>query len=106
MSTGLTLNVGDTVTISATGTVTYTFGGPLVSPDGIGPTTAADYGLAPPPVSGTSRISPIGTGPWQFVGSGPTIITASTPGLLRLAVNDSLYSDNTGGFTVPITPNP
>ena len=46
----------------------------------------------------------IGTGPWQFVGTGPTVLTATSAGDLEFGINDNGYNDNTGAFYVSVSP--
>ena len=48
------------------------------------------------------RIGP--DGPWQFIGEGPTSLTATTHGFLELAMNDDFYGDNGGNITATIIP--
>jgi hypothetical protein len=85
-----TLNPGQQVTISADGLVQYGVG--TSGPDGIGPAGPQDLDPTLPTISLIGRI---GSGPWQLIGSGPTVLTAGMAGgLLELAVNDSWYDDN------------
>ncbi|TPW16714.1 MAG: hypothetical protein FD129_650 [bacterium] len=75
--------------------------------DAAPPSGGLDCGVAPfilmCPVPGISLIGKIGDGPWEFVGSGPTTLTAAQAGFLEFAVNDSFYGDNGGGWNVTIT---
>lgn len=101
VDTGLFLEAGDAVTINATGTVSW-FNAGASPPDG-GLIGCQDVFLAPCPTPGISLIARIGTGAWQFVGSGPITLTAGNAGFLELAVNDSYYGDNGGSFEVHVS---
>jgi hypothetical protein len=102
VNTGLFLNAGSQVTVSATGHVSwYGPGLGAASPDGALP-WQSDF-LAPAPLAGISLIARIGTGPWQLVGAGPTTLTAAVAGTLQFAINDSYYGDNAGAFAVSVT---
>ncbi|MEL6868369.1 MAG: LamG-like jellyroll fold domain-containing protein [Pseudomonadota bacterium] len=98
------LAAGEQVSITATGFVQI---GPSpgfqpTSPDGSSsPCNATCLLPTAPPASLVGRI---GSGPWQFVGAGPTILTAATTGDLELAINDNGYNDNSGAFYVTVTP--
>ncbi len=105
---GFTLQ-GETVTITGAGK-TSCGGGPdncVFTPDGIlldnntGPYTADGSFLAPGlPIM--SLIARVGTsGPWTFIGAGPT--TLSGTGDIYFAVNDNYFPDNAGGFTATIS---
>jgi hypothetical protein len=103
--TGVTLNAGDTLGITATGQV-------YVDPsDAQGPggdpscTPAANYStesatFPAPNLACWSLVARIGTGPPFEVG-GSTSVTA-TSGELYLGVNDGDFSDNSGSWTVRI----
>jgi hypothetical protein len=103
VNSGVFLYVGDSLSITATGTVSWYNAG-AASPGGaLG--CQGDF-LAQCPVPGISLIARIGSGPWQFVGSGPTLLTAATPGVVEFAVNDNDYGDNGDGWSVTVTPQP
>jgi len=98
------LAAGEQVTVTATGFVQIgpgpTFG--PVTPNGSGPPCPANCLLpGAPPASLVARID---GGSWQFVGEGPTVLTASSAGDLELAVNDNGYNDNIGAFYVTVSP--
>lgn len=101
-STGLVLN-GDSVTVTATGTVCpgtgWCFGpGGDASVD----TTQSGFGgFVAPGAPGWGLVGRVGSGPWVQVGSGPT--TLSGTGELVFAVNDDLFWDNAGSFTVTVS---
>ena len=109
--TGIDLRTGDSVTITATGTVTAGRRAGVVSPDGgrVGfGSIAGTY-----PVAGAGVGALIGyirltngqiTQPFA-VGSQQTI-TAPVDGRLFLLINDDNYSDNSGSFSVRISYNP
>lgn len=92
---GGTLEAGQQVVVMGSGSVNR----------GIGPNVTADGDGVPCPVtcvaSGLSQIAlvaRVGSGPWQFVGRGPTVITAASAGRLEFAVNDDGHTDNSGAF--------
>ncbi len=98
-----TLALGQTVTVSATGGVTW-YSGPETSDANGGPVgTSPDFlDQSLPAISLVARIS---GGTWQFVGTGPTVLGGpGISGVIEFAVNDSDYSDNGGSFTVTIQP--
>jgi hypothetical protein len=107
VSAGLALNAGDSVTITATGGVSW-YGDPNNPPEFAGPNGAASIPwqpafIAASPTQGISLVARIGAGPWQFVGAGPTTLVASVAGDLQFAVNDSFYGDNGGEWIATIS---
>ncbi len=116
VSTGVNLSAGSSVTLTATGQVIV--GGSNPGPYGPSGTGSAgtywpQWRFLATSVNQFSLVARIGTGPWQYVGPGPTTVTAAVAGELQLAVNDSQYSDNSGWFDVTIggtissvSPNP
>ena len=101
VNTGLVLKKGQTVTVTATGTVCYFPTGPLcVSPEGdLGVNTSTGFVL--PGATGIALIGRVGSGPWVEIGSGP--MPLSGKGELVFAVNDIYFPDNTGSFEVTVT---
>jgi hypothetical protein len=100
MRTGLYLIAGDTVRLTATGTVNTLppASGNNASPDGNPFPCTADCLL--PSAHFGALIGRIGEhGPWFFVGSSLTFFANET-GMLYLAVNDTIHSNNIGQFTV------
>jgi hypothetical protein len=100
-STGLVL-AGDSVTVSATGTV-CPWTGSCFGPDGDASvdTTQSGYGgFVAPGAPAWGLVARVGGGAWVQVGSGPT--TLSGTGELVFAVNDDLFWDNAGSFTVTV----
>ena len=96
------LTLGQQVAITATGLVQRGDGFAPNGPngDGIGcPGTCLAPGL-----STMALVARVGTGPWQFVGSGPTVFTATTAGTLQFGINDNLFADNTGALQVALGP--
>jgi hypothetical protein len=103
---------GQIVRLTATGGVTW-YSGPDVAAPGGAPIGTSDDFLAPT-LPAISLIARIGSGPWQFVGAGPTQLGGpGESGNLEFAVNDSSYGDldwtapddaNGGGFSVTVTP--
>ncbi len=101
VNSGIFVNAGGQVTISATGSVD--FGGLIYGPNGSGGGTARPEFLATS-ASEWSLVGRIGSGPWQAIGAGPTTLTAGSAGALQLATNDSWYGDpNTGDFFAAVT---
>jgi hypothetical protein len=101
-STGLVLN-GDSVTVTATGTVCPGTGW-CFGPDGdasVDTTQSGFGGFVAPGAPGWGLVGRVGSGPWVQIGSGPT--TLSGTGELVFAVNDDLFSDNAGSFTVTVS---
>ena len=98
-----TLAPGQVVTASATGMVTW-FNGPNTS-DPNGGLIGTHGQFLDQTLPGISLVARINGGPWQFVGTGPTILGGpGLSGVIEFAVNDSDYSDNGGSFTVAIQP--
>jgi len=103
-STGLVLTTGMTVTVTAASAVCPFGGGFCPGPDGYVPwdtTTSAYGGFVLPGAPAWGLVGKVGSGPWVQVGSGPTALTGT--GELVFAVNDDLFSDNAGGFTVTVS---
>lgn len=103
VDTGLVLQNGQSVAVTATGSVCYRVGS-CVGPDGDATkdTTQSPYnGYLLPGAPGWGLVGRVGTGPWTQVGSGPR--TLSGTGELVFAVNDDLYRDNTGSFSVTVS---
>lgn len=100
VNTGLVLRKGDSVTVTATGTVCY-FPGLCVDPDGDPSLDTTTGGFVLPGAPGIGLIGRVGKGPWVYVGSGP--MTLSGRGVLVFAVNDTWFPDNTGSFTVTLS---
>ena len=99
---GGTLAIGEQVSITATGFVGRDATRPLDTPNGSAPNPCGTCFLTSAPA--ISLVARIGNGPWQFVGAGPTVLTATSAGDLEFAVNDSYLLDNTGAFYVTVTP--
>lgn len=105
VDTGLVLESGQSVTVTATGAV-CPFGNSIVcvGPDGepsIDTTQSAYGGFVLPGAPAWGLVGRVGNGPWVQVGSGPTTLSGS--GVLEFAVNDDLFTDNTGSFTVTVS---
>jgi len=103
VDTGVVLKQGKPVTVTATGEFCPGTGY-CAGPDGSGSwnsldTTYGGFTLPGAPVYGL--LARVGSAPWVHVGSGPTTLAGEGP--LVFAVNDDLYIDNAGGFTVTVT---
>jgi hypothetical protein len=104
LSSGLVLTNGPRVTVTATGVVCASFNNLCVSPDGnpSADTTQSSFGgFVLPGAPAWGLIGRVGSGPWVQVGSGPNRLSGT--GELVFAVNDDLFSDNTGGFMVTVS---
>jgi hypothetical protein len=103
-STGLVLTSGMSVTVTASGAV-CPFGDSFCpGPNGYAPwnTTTSGYGgFVLPGAPAWGLVGRVGGGPWVQVGTGPT--TLSGTGELVFAVNDDLFVDNAGSFTVTVS---
>jgi hypothetical protein len=101
-STGLVLD-GDSVTVTAAGTFCPGTGscfGP--GGDASVDTTHSGYGgFVAPGAPAWGLVARVGAGAWVQVGDGPT--TLSGTGELVFAVNDDLFWDNAGSFTVTVS---
>ncbi len=103
-----TLAAGQQVTITATGLVNR--GGDTADDTPNGGATCDALGYAGclngslPSLALLARVVNASfTGPWQFVGVGPTVITAPAAGFLEFGVNDNAFTDNTGAFTATVS---
>jgi large repetitive protein len=116
-STGVTVSPGDTVTISASGTVSVGNSDPNfqgLSPAGnLHENTAANGNGCLPDYPGANGF-PLGSRPcWSLIGNigggAPfyvgtnTSFTASTGGVLFLGINDNNLPDNSGSWTATVT---
>jgi hypothetical protein len=103
-ATGIMLNAGDTVSISATGAIKIASGDVARSPAGE-PTCVAGPAFTVPGLPCFSLVGRIGTGPAFPVGTGPTTISATEAGELLLGVNDDVntFGDNSGSWSVTAT---
>lgn len=102
--TGLVLQPGQVVTVTASGGV-CPFGdsycpGPDGNP-GVDTTSLAFGGFPLPGAPAWGLVGRVGSGPWVQIGHGPT--TLSGTGAVAFAVNDDLLSDNAGSFTVTVS---
>ena len=98
---------GQSVVVSANGSVSIG-PGEFYSPQGSACFRCFDFGGFQAPYIGNpwGLIGRIGTsGPWFFIGSGPTAIPSGS-GVLHLAVNDNVYDDNGGFWNVAVTTTP
>lgn len=102
VTTGLVLETGQSVTVAATGTVCA--GLACVGPDGTSSwnTNVSSFGgFVLPGAPAWGLVGRVGSGPWVQVGSGPTTLAGT--GAVQFAVNDDLFGDNRGSFTVTVT---
>jgi hypothetical protein len=104
VSTGLVLQPGQQVEVTATGemcpwgiALAYCLG-----PDGNASWATTDSwygGYLLPGAPAWGLVARVGAGPWMHVGSGSTL---SGAGEIVFAVNDDLFPDNTGNFVVDV----
>jgi hypothetical protein len=117
VSTSVSVLSGDSITITASGSAGYGYEGaapcagyPATYPDGSRYLGSTNCGPKDDPNAALSGgaigllIARIGGGPWFAVGTSATF-TASAYGTLVVAYNDSVYSDNTGSYSVTVTDN-
>jgi hypothetical protein len=99
--TGLVLEDGQQVTVTATGTMCPWGTAYCVGPDGNSAWATTDSwygGYLLPGAPAWGLVGRVGNGPWVHVGSGPT--TLSGTGEVVFAANDDLFPDNTSNFVV------
>lgn len=105
VSTGLVLQPGEQVEVTATGAM-CPWGVALdycVGPNGDASWATTDSwygGYLLPGAPAWGLVARVGAGPWMHVGSGPA--TLSGVGEIVFAVNDDLFPDNTGHFVVTV----
>jgi hypothetical protein len=105
VDTGFVLANGETVTVTATGSLCpFGAGGPCFGPGG-NPgwdTTSSSYGgFVLPGAPAWGLVGRVGSGSWVQIGSGPT--TLSGTGSVQFAANDDFFADNAGGFSVTLS---
>lgn len=106
VSTGIVLTAEKWAVVTATGSVNLCAPGSCNNdPDGGNPGNSPSGSLVPNSPFGCLAAR-VGSGAWECIGSGPTVLWGN--GELQLAVNDSFvspgvgYEDNTGEFDVAI----
>jgi hypothetical protein len=104
VNTGLVLQQGQVVTVTATGAVCPFGDSYCPGPDGNASvnTTSSSFGgfvLRGAPAWGL--VGRVGSGQWVQIGDGPTSLSGT--GVLVFAVNDDLLVDNVGSFNVTVT---
>ena len=102
--TGFTVKPNAPVTVTGAEAV-CPFGGNSFCPGPDGypfDTTSSSFGgFVLPGAPAWGLVGRVGNGPWVQVGGGPTTLEGS--GELVFAVNDDLFSDNTGSFTATVS---
>ena len=99
VDTGINVQAGDTVTITADGTIRFARDGGAVSAAGVGSGRVDGAPMPNAPVGGL--IARFGTSAPVFIGESRTI-RAPRAGRLFLGVNDNYFDDNTGQFNVTV----
>ena len=108
VDTGVFVNIGDSVSITASGTVYLSGTDPGKTPAGVAGCVATDNdSIHPGPFLGPgltcwSLIGRVGNNPAFEVGTG-TSFTATSSGELNLSVDDNYFPDNRGSWTATIT---
>jgi len=99
---GITVKKGDRVSFRATGQIQYVqTQGEVAGPDGNDAVRRPDYPVTAMPVGGLiGRVG--GSGPFP-IGSNAQPIVMPADGRLMLGVNDNVWTDNSGFFSVVIT---
>jgi len=106
LDTGIHAQKGTTITIQATGTVTWgppglAEGTNVVGPNGTRPPYEQDAALFPIPKAGIgSLVMRVGTVKYA-VGADDTV-NVEEPGAIEFMINDNAVGDNSGSFTVHI----
>jgi hypothetical protein len=108
VDTGVFIHIGDSVSITATGTIQVGVSDPGTTPAGSpGCVGTADNSIKPGPFLGPglacwSLIGRVGNSPAFEVGTGTSFIAIGS-GELNLSVNDNYFPDNSGAWTATIT---
>jgi hypothetical protein len=93
------------VTVTATGAVCpFGGGGPCFGPGGnpSWDTAVSSFGgFVLPGAPAWGLVGRVGSGSWVQVGSGPTTLPGT--GAVQFAVNDDLFGDNVGSFSVTVS---
>ena len=99
--TGISVKKGDRVAFRATGQIQWVQSGENAGPDGNDSVRRQDYPVTAMPVGGL--IGKVGSsGPFP-IGSNTQSIVMPAAGRLMLGVNDNVWTDNSGYFSVVIT---
>lgn len=108
VDTGVFINIGDSVSITANGTIYLSGGAPGTTAAGASNCVATANDSKPPGpflapgLTCWSLVGRIGSNPAFEVGTGTSFIATSS-GELNLSVNDNYFPDNRGSFTATIT---
>ena len=101
VNTGLVLQKGHPVTVTATGWVCIGNPGYCGDPDGNFSKSTMQGSFLVPGALAYGLVGRVGAGNWVQVGSGPTKLSGK--GVLVFAVNDDHYDDNSGTFEVTVS---
>jgi hypothetical protein len=102
--TGITVKKGQHVSFRATGQIQFAPGsGDISGPDGNSAFRRTDYPL--PSVPAGALIGRIDNGAPFGIGSQSQPLPMPATGRLLIGVNDSIFSDNSGAYSVVVTPS-
>jgi hypothetical protein len=99
--TGISLSAGETVTITATGTLYVGYTDPGTAPIGK-PTQTSGYTMIAPNITPYCLLARIGAYPPGRVGA-VARFTAKVSGELTLGLNDDYFGDNSGSWTATVS---
>jgi hypothetical protein len=105
IDTGISVNSGDTIIITANGTIRFGFFAGSGGPEGIIFNPVYNYFIDLPHGQLMGRIRQFGMEDlegWFPIGEGREVVV-QTPGVLEFAVNDNRSEDNIGSFRVEVT---
>jgi hypothetical protein len=101
VDTGIDVRRGDVLIFTARGNVTVMQGTAGVGPDGTTAPRNARYPVRNAPLG--ALIGAVGSSAAFFIGSSTQPITMPASGRLMLGINDDVFDDNAGSFTVTIS---
>jgi hypothetical protein len=96
-----TVKVNQAVAFTASGVANYSPSG-TAGPNGFG--SSCGTTCLAPGLPAVALIGRINGGSWFFIGAGTTVANQWGAGYLELAMNDTNFTDNSGGWTVTVSP--
>ena len=104
VDTKIAVAAGDQATFRVTGTVSVMGGAPMFGPEGRTGQTSNNYPM--PAMQAGALIGRVGSAGQPFpIGSEQKAIQMPAAGTLQLGINDDVFTDNTGAFSVIIVVN-